>query len=394
LATWKKRMLAMAGGLTFALVFIEVALRVAGVSFQDFYKADPVRGVAHRAGARGWFRREGRQYIVINRQGFRDRERPVAKPPGTYRVAVLGDSFTEGLQVRLEDTFAAVLERELAGCPRFRGRAVEVFNFGVSNYGTAQELLTLRDRVWAYSPDLVLLAFFPGNDVWDNVKELKQEPEIPYFTLRDGALVLDDGFKDSPGQRAERSRARVMIKGLIESSRILQVVRQAWGVARLKYGRASNGPPGPHEALAGSDSQRQIYGEPTDPRWRSAWDLTERLVLTMHDEVARRGSKFAVVMITDGTQVHPDPGAIEKVRGRLGLPDLDYPDRRIRELGERAGFRVLSLAPPFRRFARENHVYLHGFGGDLGGGHWNEQGHKLAGHLIASWLCEPEKSKD
>src|SRR6185312_5027415 len=138
--------------------------------------------------------------------------------------------------------------------------------------------------------------------------------------------------------------------------------------------------------------QRQIYREPTDPAWRSAWELTERIVLTMSEEVARRGATFAVVTLTNGAQVHPDPSVVERVRERLGVPDLDYPDRRLRELGERGGFGVLTLAPPFRRFAESNHVFLHGFEPNLGAGHWNEQGHKLAGQLIASWLCERARS--
>ena len=56
----------------------------------------------------------------------------------------------------------------------------------MSNYGTAQELLTLRQCVWRYDPDLVLLAFFTGNDVWDNSRALKNDPEVPYFSLEDG----------------------------------------------------------------------------------------------------------------------------------------------------------------------------------------------------------------
>jgi hypothetical protein len=390
LATWKKRLLAVALASTLALIFIELTLRVLGVSFQDFYKADPVRGFAHRPGARGWFRREGRQYIVINREGFRDREHPAAKPPGSFRIALLGDSFTEALQVRLEDTFGAVLERELARCPGFRGRNVEVFNFGVSNYGTAQELLTLRERVWRVEPDLVLLAFFSGNDVWDNSKELKQDPELPYFTgYHDGGLILDDSFKDSARQRAERSWVRVTLKNLIETFRILQVVRQAWGVARSKS--TGNGAPASGDEFAGTEAQKQIFAEPSDPAWRSAWDLTDQIIRTMSHEVKNHGADFAVVTLTNAAQVHPDPVVSDRFREKLGVPDLDYPDRRIQELGS---FPVLNLAPYFRDHARAKNVDLHGFPPNLGSGHWNEKGHALAGHLIAEWLCGREKSGD
>ena len=70
------------------------------------------------------------------------------------------------------------------------------------------------------------------------------------------------------------------------------------------------------------------------------------------------------------------------------MKDLFYPDLRLKELGTRAGFDVLNLAPAFQNYADEHHVYLHGFANTkLGTGHWNEAGHRLAGELIASHLC-------
>jgi hypothetical protein len=73
---------------------------------------------------------------------------------------------------------------------------------------------------------------------------------------------------------------------------------------------------------------------------------------------------------------------------RLEISDLFYPDKRIQALGLRDGFRVLSLAAPFQRYAEERGVFLHGFANTaLGKGHWNEDGHLLAGNLIAGELC-------
>ena len=112
---------------------------------------------------------------------------------------MLGDSFAEGLQVRLEDTFGAVLERELAQCPGVPRAGRRGLQLRRQQLRHRQELLTLRERVWDVEPDLVLLAFFSGNDVWDNSKDLKQDPELPYFSLKGDALVLDDSFQDSPG---------------------------------------------------------------------------------------------------------------------------------------------------------------------------------------------------
>lgn len=91
-----------------------------------------------------------------NHLGYRDRDHAVAKPPGVYRIVVLGDSIAAGLHVeRNEDVFPPILERLLEQ----RGRHVEVINLAVSGYNTQQEVETLRERGLQYHPDLVLVAY-------------------------------------------------------------------------------------------------------------------------------------------------------------------------------------------------------------------------------------------
>src|SRR5207237_8523982 len=72
----------------------------------------------------------------------------------------------------------------------------------------------------------------------------------------------------------------------------------------------------------------------------------------------------------------------------LGVRDLFYAERRFRSLGEREGFAVYNLAPDLQLYADEHKVFLHGFGRELGNGHWNEEGHRVAGELIEQNLCE------
>src|SRR5262245_8741474 len=72
---------------------------------------------------------DGSWQFRINSQGFRDDEDYVyAKPEGRHRVLVLGDSHTQGYEVRQEATFSKVLEQRL----RARGMNVEVLNTGIS----------------------------------------------------------------------------------------------------------------------------------------------------------------------------------------------------------------------------------------------------------------------
>ncbi|HTQ80649.1 MAG TPA: SGNH/GDSL hydrolase family protein [Thermoanaerobaculia bacterium] len=91
-----------------------------------------------------------------NREGFRDVDHAVAKPPGVYRIVVLGDSIAAGLHVdRYEDIFPPTLERLLNA----RGLKAEVINLAVSGYNTQQEVEIFKEKGLRYQPDLVLLAY-------------------------------------------------------------------------------------------------------------------------------------------------------------------------------------------------------------------------------------------
>lgn len=83
--------------------------------------------------------------IRINSKGFRDLERETTNPADVFRIAVLGDSFAKAFQVPVDNTFWAVLEREInnSRCNALGGKTAEVLNLGVSGYGTAQELVVI-----------------------------------------------------------------------------------------------------------------------------------------------------------------------------------------------------------------------------------------------------------
>jgi lysophospholipase L1-like esterase len=105
-----------------------------------------------------WFR--------INSQGLRaDRDYPYTKPPGVKRIVCIGDSFTAGYEVDLEDCFTRVVERELTA----KGKRVEVLDAGVSGFGTAEECLYLERELIRYAPDVVVATYY-GNDLMDNVR--------------------------------------------------------------------------------------------------------------------------------------------------------------------------------------------------------------------------------
>ena len=109
---------------------------------------------------------DGHWKFITNSQGYRsNQDFKMEKPPGVFRVIALGNSTTEGFEVRQNYTYPAVLERYL----RKNGVNAEVFNTGVSGFGTAEELIYLENEGIKYRPDAVVLGFF-GNDYDDNVR--------------------------------------------------------------------------------------------------------------------------------------------------------------------------------------------------------------------------------
>ncbi|MGC2518198.1 MAG: SGNH/GDSL hydrolase family protein [Burkholderiales bacterium] len=289
----------------------------------------------------------------------------------------------EALQVPMKATFWSIMERRVKECNAFGARDIEVLNFGVSGYGTAQELLTLRHRVSDYAPDMVVLAFYPGNDVRNNSRELEEMKLRPFFRLENGALVLDDGFLSDPEYLSYRRNFGV--RNMLFDLRTFQLLRRTKVAIEQLTGKEARSPQVANLEL-GLDEE--IFLPPTSAAWRDAWGVTERLIVKMRDEVTGMGARFLLVSIPIAIQANPDPKVREQFARGLGANDLLYPESRLGTLADKEKIDVALLAAPFQSYAETNRVYLHGFTNTaLGSGHLNENGHRLAGDLVSDHIC-------
>jgi len=383
-----KKLALLLASLVLGLIAAEVCLRILGISYPLPYAPDEFCGTRLRPGFEGWWRKEGSAFVEINRHGFRHGDREPEKPPGTLRIAVLGDSFVEALQVPDDQTFCAALECELDECAALGGQPVEVLNFGVSGYGTAQELMMLRHYVWEYSPDIVVLVFFAANDVRNNSRDLEPYKVRPFFRLEQGDLVLDNGFRQHPDYLRARSPQTQRKVALIDRSRILQVlseIRNNW------RGRAKDNAAG-DQRRPGIDDL--AFAPPKDETWEAAWQLAERLIVELDTEVRRRGGRFVLVTATSAVQVHPDSAVRKACQERLEVNDLFYAERRLKALGQETGILTVGLAGPMQRHAEKHGVFLHGFENTKPGeGHWNADGHRLAAQITAEAISGSFESR-
>jgi len=364
-----------------SLVVFEIALRVVDYSEPVWYEPDARLGWRMRPGLAAWYTHEGRAFVRVNGEGMRDRDHVPYKPAGVYRIAVLGDSYAEARQVEREQAFWARLPEALAACGFQRGKTLEVLNFGVSGYGTAQEYLMLESTAMRYQPDLVLLQFTNGNDVRNNSFALEPEKERPFFMLGDdGELRLDESFAASPAFRSRASFKSEVGRKVLDKSRVLQLARFMKDHSLIPKAQAAGGLEQGLEA--------EVLAPPRDAAWEDAWRVTEGLIAKTADFARRNGAQFVVVTVPYAIQVHPDPKQREAMQAKLGLGNLFYPDRRIYALAKDLGFIAIPLAQEMQPIAEKKQVYFHGFDGTgLGKGHWNAAGHQAAAELIARRLC-------
>ncbi len=248
--------------LAVSVAAFEVALRAIGYQQPVWYQPDPRLGWRLRPGMAAWFTNEGRGFVRVNAEGMRDRDHVVDKAPGTYRIVVLGDSYSEALQVDREQAYWSLLPQALAACGFQKDKRIEVLNFGISGYGTAQEYLMLQSTAIRYQPDLVLLQFTNGNDVRNNSFALEAEKDRPFFLLgADGELRLDEGFAASPRFRARTTFTSETIRRATDRSRVLQLARYAKEHAGSFIPKASaNG--GAEQGL-----ELQVLAAPREPLW-------------------------------------------------------------------------------------------------------------------------------
>jgi len=103
--------------------------------------------------------------VSFNSEGFKEYNYAVNKTNTTYRIAIIGDSMVEALQVPLDNIFTKLLEQKL-NRPL---KKYEIIGFGLSGIGTIQEQKLLEAYALKYSPDEVILMLTVGNDIRDNL---------------------------------------------------------------------------------------------------------------------------------------------------------------------------------------------------------------------------------
>jgi hypothetical protein len=349
-------------GLLLPLVLVETGLRLFAPQplAVNVSAWDPHYGWRNQPGTRGFFRTaEYRMEVRIDSLGLRDEETTRAKPPGTFRILGLGDSFAFGHGVAAESCFLSVTERALdrrsraAGGPR-----VEVLNAGVGKWSTAQQYLYLLREGFGFAPDAVVVAFCVDNDIEGNA-------EGGVLREVDGRLVAVPA--PEPGVRALQ-RITQAIPGygfLAERSHLVNFVRVRMSI--LETNRRARA------TARGAGAAAAPAAAPLDPR------PTFRIMDALVDSTRARGVPLVVLFVPGFSQLMP-AGFV---------PPRPYPDLRphgaiVERLAahlDSLGVTVLYPLAALRAASRERPAY---FPHDM---HLDERGNRIVGEALAEAIA-------
>ena len=138
--------------------------------------------------------------VTHNSDGFRGPERVENGKPN---VLFLGDSFVWGFDVEADERFTEKLQKKH---PEWN-----IYNLGVSGYGTDQELLLLGSCFEEYKPTAVILIFCTDNDDTDNTSNMSAGGYYkPFFTVEGREGIRLNGVPVPRSERAILARHRLL----------------------------------------------------------------------------------------------------------------------------------------------------------------------------------------
>jgi lysophospholipase L1-like esterase len=251
----------------------------------------------------------------------------------TWRILVLGDSFTWGWGVSQGQVFTDLLQAALPG-------SVAVYNRSVPGFGTAQEYLVLQRELAARVYDAVVLMFYM-NDLSDNISS--KQGSRPYFELVAGGL--------RPRNQPALPVIHPVRQFLRDNSRTYAFVEVA--LERLKRRFSGEANDKPEYQTAPAVDFHQVPG----------YAVTARLLREMQRLARQHGAQFMLVYIPQRSEFEID----------VPFPYVRSIHAMVDDIAQNEGIPLLDLAGPFRRHAKSGEQLIYSIDA-----HWTPTAHRVA----------------
>jgi lysophospholipase L1-like esterase len=297
--------------------------------------------------------------FAINGQGWNSGigDYVAQRRPGTTRLALVGDSYVEALQVPNTESAAEVLGRTLTQ----HGHPAEVYRFGISGAALSQYTYMVEREVLRYKPDWIIV-----NVVHNDFDESYRFVQGRYTSSFNKYRIVDGEVRSEIPPTPWRS-------GAIEKLRETATARfllYRWGVRPTAVVNFFLPRQAADTPRAGNVNIKRILAERREVEAVADYAV-RRLVACAH----QIGARLLVVMDGDRQAVY---------RG-TDSPALEL-NRIMAAAAARHGVAFLDLHPVFAAHWAAHRQSLN-FGAD---GHWNELAHSIVGAAIASRIEQIE----
>ena len=335
---------------------------------------------------------EFRVVVKSNALGFRGEECTAAKG-GRYRIVAIGDSFTMGWGLNLDDTWTTLLEQRLnASAP-----TVEVLNLGQGGADAEADVRNARKAIPVLKPDLVLVCLLQGDDLFQIVERMKRGDAPPVDLSRwerstAGSIMAFVRGRLFPNLLSTKVKTTVTATWKETAERIQQNLteeqRRRYETidpgARAAFLRGELNPIVLQTAILFPDYYVRL-DDPTLPDARKGIERTAECLREIADLAAAHGGKTLVVSVPYRAYVSAGDGeALRKLGYSIpaSLARSNGAATAIREASVLAGLECWDVTLPVREEARSRALY---FGMD---GHFNRDGAAYFARMLATVMRE------
>ncbi len=366
-----------------ALRLIEAtpAWRVLPVAEVSVYGVDDKASYSHRKNVSGIWATENRAKVSINSLGFRSNGTALkAEKPAqnVFKVGLVGDSMTEALQVADNQTFSALIEKNLQS----QGYDIAVYNLGLA--GATPAIEAIRARQFAQSLDLDLIIII--DDPYSLTHKINRSVggTLPHYKLsEENDVVIAHPYLNSRSYKFKQSSIGKGVYFLIEHSRLVSVLNNRLNrgffdelMSQLKLNKAS------------STENKKECGE-------ESLSVLARL----YNKEKSKNTKFLKAFFQDLSKIQKE----QQTKIILAMHDSWLDCSMTLEVSAYAnisrlaqdhslGFLNLKKELKNQMLQGEDIKNLRGFGVKQGAGHLNHHGHQAFSDVLSAHILEKQKS--
>ncbi|HOQ31258.1 MAG TPA: SGNH/GDSL hydrolase family protein [Candidatus Hydrogenedens sp.] len=339
------------------------------------------------------------KYVVeTNSLGIRDREIQRPKSAGTYRIIAVGDSYTYGWGVNIEETWLRRLEQKLS----LTNRQIETVNLGKPGTGPPFYAEISRTVVPLLEPDLILVGILQGNDIASSGSEGLEQ--MSSGLVRWTKLLYPNFVRTVEMMRLTRSLETRTQERPPEKTTAEDNTRWAANTAKEFYEKMSPEEKQRFDNFDASVKQaffdgllnpymidlalknKHIYTltlNPEDPWILQCIENMAKALQIIKSVANQSNAQIAVVSIPDGPYVNEVAWKNIQRVGFDVVPEMlssDAPDKVIQIACEKANVPCFTVSDAFRQRKQDPNLFF------TLDGHLTAEGHKLLAETLAPKL--------